>query len=511
MFLSLRFINKTGRRYLSSSTYNIISKTIGDRKENIMLGYQHNFSLLNKGFEGIKQIGIIGWGSQGPSQALNIYDSLKCAQSDIKIRIGLRKDSKSIQKVLDTGVFKKEDIGEIKEVLNESDMNLILISDKAQVENYRMIFDNIKPGSTLGFSHGFLQGHLENVNDKFPDDVNVVMMAPKGMGPSLRKQYLLGGGINSSVAVENDVNNKASDYALSWALAVGSPTIFETTFRSEYISDLFGERAILLGGIYGMVEYLFGEYSKIYNIEKSFLSSVGSMTGPISDYISNHGFLQLYNNMSPGDKSQFMRYYLKSYEISKEVFNEIYREVESRNEIRSVILNSDYNIGRIDKSRMWVIGKKIYNNRERINDELKNFNSTKCNKNNENTKEFDKNLTSNIYPQTAGMYVGAMMAQINILLDNGHSYSEIVNESIIEATDSLNPYLNDKGISHMIDNCSTTARLGARKWAPRLEYAYRQNMDFTLCNNDFNSKEFDSFLNHKIHKIINDIYEFKVD
>lgn len=473
-----------------------------------MIGYNHNFSLLNNGFEGIKQIGIIGWGSQGPSQALNLYDSLQEAKSDIKIKIGLRPDSKSIQKVLDTGVFNKENIGEIDEVLQESDMNLILISDKAQVDNYERIFKNIRPGTTLGFSHGFLLGHLNNINKKFPEDVNIIMMAPKGMGPSLRKKYLKGGGINSSVSVENDINGKATDYALSWALAVGSPIIFETTLENEYKSDLFGERAILLGGIYGMVEYLFEEYSRIYNIEKSFLSSAGSLTGPISDYISEKGLLKLYENMSPGDKSVFVKYYLKSYDISKQIFHEIYREVESGNEIRSVLINSDHNIGRIDNSKMWTIGRKIYNNREKNNRTIQNYSTIK--KQDEIIKEYDKNLTSNIYPQTAGMYIGAMIAQVDILLKKGHSYSEIVNESIIEATDSLNPYMNDKGISHMIDNCSTTARLGARKWGPRLEYAFRQNMDFSICNNNLNKEEFDSFLNHKIHNIINDIYNLKV-
>ena len=129
------------------------------------------------------------------------------------------------------------------------------------------------------------------------------MMAPKGMGPSLRKKYLKGGGINSSVSVENDTDGKATDYALSWALGVGSPIIFETTLENEYKSDLFGERAILLGGIYGMVEYLFDEYSRIYNIEKSFLNSVGSLTGPISDSISQKGLLKVYEDMSPRDKS----------------------------------------------------------------------------------------------------------------------------------------------------------------------------------------------------------------
>ena len=151
--------------------------------------------------------------------------------------------------------------------------------------------------------------------------------------------------------------------------------------------------------------------------------------------------------------------------------------------------------------------EKIYKNREKRNNTLQNFSSVK--NQDKIIKEYDKNITSYIYPQTAGMYIGAMMAQIDILLNKGHSYSEIVNESIIEATDSLNPYMNDKGISHMIDNCSTTARLGARKWGPRLDYAYKQNIDFSYCNDNIDLATFDSFKDHKIHKIIDDIYQLK--
>ena len=104
-------------------------------------------------------------------------------------------------------------------------------------------------------------------------------------------------------------------------------------------------------------------------------------------------------------------------------------------------------------------------------------------------------------PRTAGLYIGCMMSQIDILMKNGHNYSEIVNESIIEAVDSLNPYMLEKGISHMIDNCSTTARLGARKWASRLDYLLEQNM-----NGDYESKIGD-FCEHPIHNIYKEIRE----
>ena len=129
-----------------------------------------------------------------------------------------------------------------------------------------------------------------------------------------------------------------------------------------------------------------------------------------------------------------------------------------------------------------------------------NANIIKC-------KKFDIKCKTSKYikntkdARTAGLYIGCMMAQIDILIDNNHNYSEIVNESIIEAVDSLNPYMSEKGISHMIDNCSTTARIGARKWASRLDYLFEQNM-----NSLYNSK-IDDFVNHPIHGIYKQIRE----
>jgi ketol-acid reductoisomerase len=104
---------------------------------------------------------------------------------------------------------------------------------------------------------------------------------------------------------------------------------------------------------------------------------------------------------------------------------------------------------------------------------------------------------------TAGVYCGVMMAQIDTLLERDHPYSEIANESVIEAADSLNPYMHARGISYMIDNCSTTARLGARKWAPRFDWALMQHA-FPLASNgsSVDSAPFASFAGHKIHPIL---------
>ena len=415
----------------------------------------------------IKKIGVIGWGSQGQAQAMNLRDTLNKLNLDIPILIGLRKNSNSKKEASSLG-FK---VDNIENVLSSCDLNLMLVSDNAQSENFEEYFRYLKPKSTLGFSHGFLLGHLKNIKRDFPKDNNIIMVAPKGMGLTVRSEFLCGRGINSSIGVYNDVDSNAKNLALSWAYGIGSPQIFETTMEKEYISDIFGERAILLGGLHGIVEYLYKYLTEVNDNNYSFNASVVYLVNDLSKEISNNGFRKMYNRMAKDDQDIFNKYYSKSYSISKLLYEEIYDEVESGNEIRSVNLNSNKHISNISGSSMWV-----------------------------RNKYFNKNtsiLESSTKALVSGIYIGSMMAQVDILINKDHSYSEIVNESIIEAVDSLNPYMSSFGISNMIDNCSKTARLGARKWGPRLESLLNQNMDSDYV---FEQKN-ELFIDHKIHGI----------
>ena len=485
-------------RNLTSSVYNIEKLKLHKHEENIVLGGKDKYNLLDKGLEGIKQIGIIGWGSQAPAQYQNINDSLRSINSNIDLKIGLRENSSSYLDALNTKGVNECNIGEMYEVLEQSDMNIILISDAAQCENYEKIFSAVRPGTTLGFSHGFILGHLKNEKKYFPEDINVVMMAPKGMGPSLRKLYLQDKGINSSIAVEQDIDNRATDRVISWAIASGSPYVFETTMEKEYISDLFGERAILLGGIHGMVEYLYKMFNQKFTKEEAYILACRNLTNNINEKISKKGLFNVYKNMSYGDKMIFNEYYNIGYDNCKELFREIYEEVKNGNEIRDVIQNGNMEMDKIDGSEMWEVGKKLRNNDFR---DYKNKSKFSLSSNVHLIDEYY--YMYHINPKTAGLYVGGIMAQIDILLENGHSISEIVNESIIEATDSLNPYMEEKGITHMIDNCSTTARLGARKWGPKLEELLEENKSKPVKN------EIRNFVHHNIHTEINILYNYK--
>jgi len=315
----------------------------------------------------------------------------------------------------------------------------------------------------------------------------VIAVCPKGMGPSVRRLYeqgreVNGAGINASFGVEQDVNGKATDYALGWSVGLGSPFTFMTTLESEYKSDIFGERGILLGAVHGIVESLYLWFLRHgYSKEDAFTNSVESVTGPISKKISKEGIMAVYESLNEKDQETFRLAYSAAYHPAFEILMEIYFEVASGNEIRSVIAANErfdrYPMGKIDGTEMWQIGETV-----------------RANRNPENIP---------INPVTAGVYIATMMAQSDLLAEMGHPFSEIANESIIEAVDSLNPYMDFKGVAYMVDNCSTTARLGSRKWAPRFDYNIQQQALTAFDEgNQVDEALFDSFVNNEIHQVL---------
>ncbi len=470
---------------------NIFESKIFDRErislagteEYIVRGGRHLFSKLPEAFDGIEKIGVIGWGSQGPAQAQNLRDSLE--GTDITVKIGLRAGSSS-EVAAEAAGFSKSNgtLGEMFEVIRESDLVLLLISDAAQAELYKEIFAAIKPGATLGLSHGFLLGHVTNVADSFPDNINVIGVCPKGMGPSVRRLYeqgkeVNGAGINASFAIQQDVDGKATDYALGWAVGLGAPFAFMTTLESEYKSDIFGERGILLGAVHGIIECLYRRYLELdMNEIEAFINSAESITGPISKIISRDGIKAVYDSLNDNEKKVFERAYSASYIPAKDIVLEIYDDVACGNEIRSVVnagkRHAEFPMGKIDGTRPWQVGIEVRGNRDEIKIPLNPF--------------------------TAGVYCATMMAQIDVLIEKGHPYSEIVNESVIECVDSLNPYMHFKGVAHMVDNCSTTARLGSRKWAPRFDYNLTQQAFVAIDNTEsVDDTLIEAFKNHKVH------------
>ncbi len=470
----------------TSSIFDTETIELAGTKETIVRGGRDKFGLLPRAFAGIGQIGVIGWGSQGPAQAQNLRDSLE--GTDIQVKIGLREGSSSMASAREAGFTEDSGtLGEMYAVIAESDMVILLISDAAQVENYKKIFAAMKDGATLGLSHGFLLGHLESVGEYFPRNLNVIGVCPKGMGPSVRRLYVQGkeingAGINCSFAVEQDVDGKALEQALGWAVAVGAPYVFKTTLGYEYRSDIFGERSILLGAVHGLSEAMYRRLVMEQGMgeKEAFVATVENITGPLSRTISHDGIISVYNNLDDEGKAVFERMYSASYHPAFDILMEIYDEVSSGNEIRSVVMAGRrfdrYPMGKIDGTRMWRIGEQV---------------------------RAERSGEPTVNPETAGLYCAVMMAQIDLLIEKGHCLSEVCNESVIEAVDSLNPYMHFKGVAHMVDNCSTTARLGSRKWAPRFDYNIMQQALVDYDNGVSASTELvDAFKKHMIHDVL---------
>src|SRR5258708_17256775 len=146
---------------------------MGDRTEQIIKGGRHLFPLLPKALAGIKQIGVIGWGSQGPAQAQNLRDSLE--GTGIKVKVGLRPGSSSMAEARKAGFSEdKGTLGEMFAVVRESDLVLLLIADAAQAELYTQLFENLRPTPTLGLSHAFLLPHLSNLPPNFPSNATLI-------------------------------------------------------------------------------------------------------------------------------------------------------------------------------------------------------------------------------------------------------------------------------------------------------------------------------------------------
>jgi len=466
-----------------SKHFDVETVDLAGRTEHVVRGGRHLFEKLPAAFEGIERIGVIGWGSQGPAQAQNLRESL---DGSIPVVVGLREGSSSMDAARAAG-FTEDDgtLGEMFDVIASSDLVLLLISDAAQAALYPKVFEALRPGSTLGLSHGFLVAHLANEGVPFPSNINVIGVCPKGMGPSVRRLYeqgreINGAGINSSFAVEQDLDGRAVDHALAWSVGLGSPWTFRTTLTNEVRSDIYGERGILLGAVWGIVECLYRYFTDDGSSrEDAFARTTEAITGPIARTISRDGIDGLYEAFSASDRETFDRVYEATYGPSMELLAEIYDEVSSGNEIRSVVMAGErlkrFPMPTIEGGGMWAVGSEVRAKRGQIE--------------------------VPVDPVTAGVFCGVMVSQIDLLVQHDHPWSEIANESVIEAVDSLLPYMHARGVAYMVDNCSTTARLGTRKWGPRFDYAITQQVLPAVASTK-PGQHAAAFKNHAIHDVL---------
>ncbi len=230
-------------------------------------------------FDG-KTVAIIGFGSQGHAHALNLNDS------GVNVVVGLRAGSESVAKAEAAGLK----VMEVEDAAEAGDIVMILAPDEFQAKLYKeKIEPHIKPGNVLMFAHGF-NIHFKQIVPK--EDIDVIMVAPKGPGHTVRSQYLEGRGVPSLIAVYQDASGKAKDYALAYASGIGAGRagILETTFREETETDLFGEQAVLCGGVTELMKAGFETLVEAgYEPEMAYFECIHEMK-LIVDLINSGGF-----------------------------------------------------------------------------------------------------------------------------------------------------------------------------------------------------------------------------
>ena len=293
---------------------------------------------LEKAREVLKNetIAVIGYGVQGPGQSMNLRDN------GFKVIVGQRKNSKTWDKAVADGWVPGETLFEIEEACKRGTIIEYLLSDAAQIEVWPQVKKHLTPGKTLYFSHGFAITYKERTGIVPPADVDVVLVAPKGSGTSLRRMFLQGRGLNSSYAVFQDATGHAKEKVLALGIGVGSGYLFETTFKREVYSDLTGERGTLMGAIQGIFA---AQYDTLrahgHSPSEAFNETVEELTQSLMPLIAENGMDWMYANCSTTAQRGALDWWKRFRDATKPVFEELYDEVAKGNEAqRSIDANS---------------------------------------------------------------------------------------------------------------------------------------------------------------------------
>ncbi len=282
-------------------------------------------------------IAILGYGVQGPGQALNLRDN------GVKVIIGQRKGTPSWDKAKEDGFIEGETLFELEEAAAKATIIMYLLSDAGQ----KMLWPKIKPhltkGKALYFSHGFSIVFKDQTEVIPPADIDVFLVAPKGSGRSLRTLFLQKKGLNSSFAIFQDATGKAKDRALSLGIAIGSGFLFPTTFEKEVTSDLTGERGVLMGAIAGLMEAQFNLLRKKgHSPSEAFNETVEEATQSLYPLIGENGMDWMFANCSTTAQRGALDWRHKFRAAAEPVFEELYNSVATGNETRIVLeANSD--------------------------------------------------------------------------------------------------------------------------------------------------------------------------
>lgn len=308
-------------------------------------------------------IAIIGYGVQGPAQALNLKDN------GFNVIVGQRKPSLSWDKAISDGWKPGKTLFTIKQAAQKATIIAYLLSDAGQIALWPTIKPYLTKGKALYFSHGFGITFKKHTKIKPPKDVDVILIAPKGAGRSVRKLFLEGKGINSSFAVYQNATEKAFDKVKAMGIGIGSGFLFETTFENEVYSDLTGERGVLMGAIAGIMEAQFNLFRKYgHSPSEAFNETVEELTQSLIPLISEKGMDWMFANCSTTAQRGALDWKGQFRKAVEPVFEKLYKSVKSGKEAKIVIeKNSKPNyrrglekeLGEMNNSQMWKTGTQV--------------------------------------------------------------------------------------------------------------------------------------------------------
>ena len=308
-------------------------------------------------------IAVIGYGVQGPGQSLNLRDN------GLNVIVGQREGSKSWEKAVADGWEPGKTLFGIEEAAERATIIQYLLSDAGQIAVWPTIEKHLTPGKALYFSHGFGITYKERTGIVPPAGVDVILIAPKGSGTSLRRMFLQGRGLNSSYAVFQDATGRAFERVVALGIGVGSGYLFETDFKREVYSDLTGERGTLMGAIQGIFA---AQYETLrangHTPSEAFNETVEELTQSLMPLVAENGMDWMYANCSTTAQRGALDWWKRFRDATKPVFEELYREVAAGNEAqRSIDLNSkpdyreklDEELRQMRESEMWQTGAVV--------------------------------------------------------------------------------------------------------------------------------------------------------
>jgi ketol-acid reductoisomerase len=309
-------------------------------------------------------VAVLGYGVQGPAQALNMRDN------GINVIVGQRDIDKDVwEKALKDGWVPGKTLFSLEEAARRGTIIQYLVSDAAQMITWPQIKSCLNKGDALYFSHGFSIVYSDQTGVVPPDFVDVIMVAPKGSGRSVRANFLAGSGINSSFAVHQDYTGRAMERTLAIGIAVGSGYLFPTTFQHEVYSDLTGERGVLMGALAGIMEAQYNLLRKHgHSPSEAFNETVEELTQSLIRLVDQNGMDWMYENCSATARRGALDWRHQFRKAVEPVFDWLYESVTSGEQTRIVLAaNSapdykeklDEELREMRESEMWRTGAAV--------------------------------------------------------------------------------------------------------------------------------------------------------